>query len=236
MPFAALTLIERPRLRPGAQLMRTPRGMRVDYRSRSCELRYPHEAAEVMDRFFAALREGASTPDELEFALPEIGDQIAGILTDLDNLRLLTGEAGAPRDGVVSGRQLFREVARIAERVKRRTATGGFLAALRDGSAPARLLLGYAVEYFHFVRLAPGILGAALSAAQSEGERRLLEAFLRSELGHDRFMRESLAAVGIDAAELERAQPLPGTFALIAALGVWAKQDLLSFEAVLFLF
>ncbi|WP_231420460.1 iron-containing redox enzyme family protein [Sphingomonas sp. Leaf205] len=139
-------------------------------------------------------------------------------------------------EGLVSGAQLYREIRRIAERVTQRVARSAFHTALVEHRATREQLIGYALEYFYIVKAAPGLIGPALATARTQRERDLLQGFLKSELGHDAFLACALEAVGLTPAELEAHQPLPTTFALCAALGVYARQHPLSFKAVLFLF
>lgn len=107
---------------------------------------------------------------------------------------------------------------------------------LADGSAPRNVLIGYALEYYCLVRAAPGLIASALSHADSRQNQRSLQRFLMSELDHDQMLADSLASVDMEVTGLEHLQPLPSTFALCSALGVFARQHLLSFKSVLFLF
>ena len=158
------------------------------------------------------------------------------LLRDFDRLRLLVDSAPQAIEGARTGMQLYREVRRLADRVTARVARSSFFAALRSGLATRRQLIGYAFEYHWLVQAAPGLIGPALACAHSPQERALIQDFLTSELGHDKFLASALAAVGVTQDELELHQPLPATFALGASLGVYARQHPLSFKACLFLF
>ena len=109
---------------------------------------------------------------------------------------------------------------------------------MEDGSLSREVLIGYALEYYYLVREAPGLIAPALSQADSRKNRQAIQRFLVSELDHDLMLAESLKAAGIDTSEgkLDYLVPLPSTFALCAALGVYAKQHPLSFKSILFLF
>ena len=167
---------------------------------------------------------------------PDIAEQIPALLGDFERLRLLVEsdpEAGA---GTRTGVQLYREVLRLADRVAGRVARSAFYNALREGRADRAQIIGYGLEYYWIVKAAPGFIGPALGFAKAAEERALLQDFLKSELGHDKYLGEALKAVGITSEQLEAHQPLPTTFALGASLGVYARQHPLSFKASLFLF
>jgi len=203
---------------------------------RRCAFAFSPEDEPGIARLFADLGAGGRSLDDLIARSREIGEQIPALLQDFDRLRLLTDSEPPATTGVLSGAQLYREVRRLADRVIGRVARSTFTTALRDGRATRQQMIGYALEYFWIVKSAPGLIGPALSTAHTAGERALIQDFLRSELGHDRFLGRALEAAGVTPAEMEAHQPLPATFALCASLGVYARQHPLSFKASLFLF
>jgi len=182
------------------------------------------------------LESGGLTVSELVSRSPDIAEQIPRLLEDFDRLRLLTESTPSSSAGVCSGAQLYRDVRRLCDRLTHRVARSLFHCALVEGRATRQQLIGYALEYYWIVQSAPGLIGPALGAAHSSAERLLLQEFLKSELGHDRFLATALLAVGVTLDELDAHQPLPSTFALCASLGVYARQHSLSFKACLFLF
>ena len=188
-----------------------------------------------MKTLIANLVSGGHTVADMISNACLIADQIPPLLQSFDQLRLLVeSDQSAPR-AVMTGTQLYREVRRIAERVTRSTAKSRFHRALMDQNACREQLVGYALEYYWIVKTAPGLIAPALASAHSRRERELLQAFLKSELGHDRFLAKALMTVGFSEAQLEAHQPLPSTFSLCASLGVYARQHPLSFKASLFL-
>lgn len=204
--------------------------------SSQCSFEFEHGERDAIIRLFDQLGRGGRTPRELASVSPEIAGSIPRLLLDFDRLRLLVESDPQSREGARSGAQLYREVRRIADRVASRTARSAFLQSLKRGEATRRQLVGYALEYYWIVKSAPGLIGPALATAHTLRERDLVQDFLKSELGHDRFLSAALGAVGVTAEELELHQPLPATFALGASLGVYARQHPLSFKACLFLF
>lgn len=201
-----------------------------------CSFEFQEVERPAIARLFDQLEAGGLTMVDLASLSPEIAEQIPSLLRDFDRLRLLIDSDPHSTDGVRSGAQLYREVRRLADRVTRRVASSSFYELLQSGVATRRQLIGYALEYHWIVEAAPGLIGPALATAHSASERQLIQDFLKSELGHDRFLASALGAVGLTPHQLELHQPLPATFALGASLGVYARQHPLSFKACLFLF
>jgi len=201
-----------------------------------CGFEFAEAEGPAVSRLIAHLETGGLTRGDLIARSPEIAEQIPGLLDDFDRLRLLIESERLPAEGTCSGVQLYREVLRLADRVTGRLAKSAFYEALVQGRATRQQLIGYALEYYWIVKAAPGIIGPALATAQSAEERALIQDFLKSELGHDKFLGDALISVGVTPAQLEGHQPLPTTFILGASLGVYARQHPLSFKASLFLF
>jgi hypothetical protein len=204
--------------------------------SRHCSFEFLEQEAPGISRLFAHLKEGGLTVSELMERSPEIAEKIPPLLEELNRLRLLIESEQGQLDEVCSGAQLYRDVRRIADRTLERTARSSFQRALLEERATREQLIGYALEYYWLVKEAPGLIGPALATARSRAERAVLQDFLKSELGHDRFLESALEAVGVTHGEMESHLPLPATFAMCAALGVYARQHPLSFKACLFLF
>jgi hypothetical protein len=200
-----------------------------------CAFEFAAADAVAVSRLLADLEAGGLTVSDLTAHSPEIAEQIPPLVSEFDRLRLLIETDVGPAIGTSTGVQLFREVLRLADRVTGRLAKSTFYKALVDGRATADQLIGYGLEYYWIVKTAPGLIGPALGVAQWPEERALIQDFLKSELGHDKFLGDALMAVGVTSEELEAHQPLPTTFTLGASLGVYARQHPLSFKASLFL-
>jgi pyrroloquinoline quinone (PQQ) biosynthesis protein C len=226
----------KPKFRPAVNAVIHGTEAEITMGASRCAFEFAASEAPGVSRLFARLATGGLTTGDLQRDSPEIAEQIPALLADFDRLRLLVESDLRPAEGTRSGIQLYREVLRLADRVAARQAKSAFYAALTEGRASRQQLVGYGLEYFWIVKAAPGLIGPALATAHSAEERALIQDFLKSELGHDRFLGEALMAVGLTLAELEAHQPLPATFALGASLGVYARQHPLSFKAGLFLF
>ncbi|MSP76581.1 MAG: hypothetical protein EXR12_10640 [Rhodospirillaceae bacterium] len=233
---ATVSGLERPKFRQAVNAAVLAGGVEITLGEIRCAFDFEPGDGPAVSRLITHLSTGGLTVDELTAKSPQIAQQIPALLQDFDRLRLLVDTAQPHAEAIVSGSQLYREVRRLAGRVTQRVARSAFHNALIEGRATRAQLVGYALEYYWIVKMAPGLIGPALASARSPKERGLLQEFLRSELGHDRFLGAALEAAGVTAAELEAHQPLPATFALCASLGVYARQHPLSFSAILFLF
>lgn len=232
---ATIAGLSHPKFRPGVLTDVGPTEAVLRIGETRCAFAFDPAEAPAVARLIVQLTAGGSPIDAMIAAVPEIAEKVPELLQAFDGVRLLV-ESKPGDTGLVSGAQLYREVRRIAERVMARVAHSAFQTALVERRATREQLIGYALEYFYIVKAAPGLIGPALATAMTARERALLQGFLKSELGHDAFLGRALEAVGVTPDELERHQPLPTTFALCAALGVYARQHPLSFKAVLFLF
>jgi hypothetical protein len=226
---------DRPGFRQGVSVDLQAAQAAITLAKRQCAFAFPEEVRPAVARLLGDLGTGGYTVSELRNRAPEIAEQVPALLSDLSQLRLLTESRSTAHPHAVTGGQLYRELRRIADRVTGRVAHSAFYRALIENRAQERQLIGYALEYYWLVRSASGIIAPVLASAHSTAERRLLENFLSSEIGHDKFIGAALQAVGISPDELEQHQPLSATFAVGASLGVYARQHPISFKACLFI-
>ncbi len=156
------------------------------------------------------------------------------LLQAFDRYGFLTeSEPPGPTD-FITGALLWQEVSALAERARNRVGSR-FYDALRNDHVSRGALLRYAVEYYHVVRHGPRIIAGMLAHVTDRRSEGVLEVFLKSELGHDRMLLQTLAAVGISEDQALALGPLPQTFGLIASFQVMADQDPLAFRALAFL-
>jgi hypothetical protein len=225
----------RPGFRKGVNFDLQPHEAAISLGNRRCSFEFSEEVRPAIARLLSDLRTGGYTISDLQIRAPEISEQVPNLLADLSHRRFLTESRVESPVDVVSGTQLYRELRRVATRVSARVARSAFYLALIENRASARQLIGYGLEYYWLVRSAPGIIAPALASAHCAEERRLLESFLSSEIGHDKIIGAALQAVGLSPESLERHQPVPATFAVGASLGVYARQHSLSFKSCLFI-
>jgi pyrroloquinoline quinone (PQQ) biosynthesis protein C len=231
---AAMEFIH-PGLRSGVNVEIRPREASISLGARECSFEFSEDEQPAIAILFRALKSGGYSLEELQRQVPRIAEQLPALLADLGSIRVLTETCLTSSVGVVTGSQLYRELRRMATRVTNSVARSAFYNALCDGRADRRQLFGYGMEYYWLVRSAPGLIGPILASAYSAKERQLLEGFLASEIGHDKFIAAALESVGFNVNILEAHQPLPATFAIGASLGVYARQHPISFKACLFI-
>jgi Iron-containing redox enzyme len=228
-----LELFERPRFREGVELEFDDDGAECAYRDQGCRVEFG--GAAPARKFLELLIEGGRTREELE-EVSGFTDGAHEVLASLDTLGLLTEtRLPAPTD-VISGRQLYRNLRRMADALYDDEIGEHFYRTLIEGRATREQLVGYALEYYHLVRQAPRILAPALAKEEPGEISGVLQDFLAEELHHDRMLENSLSAVGITREQLRRTQPLASTFSLIASLGAYASQNPTTFKAALYLF
>jgi hypothetical protein len=141
-----------------------------------------------------------------------------------------------PTENTITGIFLLGELHRAQRTFGIRRGESQLIAAMKAESISRPQLIGYALEYYWFVREAVSLISPAIASAQSIEERDIVVDFLRSEVNHDRFLAKALSAVNFDKAQMKARQPLPSTFFLAAAISNYARQHFLSFKAILYLF
>jgi hypothetical protein len=190
-------------------------------------------AAAEVDRLCADLRAGLPT-DTVSDRYAEFAPYVWELIDVFDRYGFITEAAHVDDHDAIPGHLFWRQVDAFASRAK--LFFGPVLyGALVDRTASRQSLITYAREYFHLVSAGPRIIAGALPHEHDPVTRRLLETFVCQEVGHDRLLLRSLAAVGIDEDEAQNSLPLPETFALISGLQTLADQDPLSFKSLVFL-
>ena len=225
-----------PKLRPGVTVRQQNGSLELLYREQGCTLDVPGDTRADLVRFLELLTSGRHTPAELKERCAPLADQLDDLMTELDRLGLLTEAVLPAPTGQLTGRQFYRELVRFTDRLKRRVATSAYQQRLGADQVTRDQLIGYVVEYYHLVHLAPSLVAPALGHRDTPRTREILQDFLVSEMHHDRMLAESLRHVDIDEEALQRSEPLTTTFALCATLGALAHQHPLSFKSILFLF
>ena len=226
---------ERPRLRERVAMHVNDGGCVLRYREQEYELELAPETRADSMRLLELLQRGDRSFDELTREVPALASEVGVICRDLDRFGLITDGSYKPVD-VKRGAQFYRELTRFIERVKRKDSARPYHEGLVAGTIGRAQLIGYALEYYHIVRMCPGLLAPSLSHHENRKTQAILQEFFVSELNHDALIERSLSAVGIGRAELDRLVPLPMTFSVCCSLGVYARQHPLSFKAALFLF
>jgi hypothetical protein len=186
-----------------------------------------------LDRLCAQLRAGLSTAG-IATEFREFAPHVWQLLETFDRHGFLTEVGGPTAQQTISGTAFWKEVEAFSTRAKVKFRPVLY-EALRGGAVSKASLIAYAREYYQLVKAGPQIIAGALPHAHDWDTRKILERFLRGEIGHEALLISSLESVGVGAEEIDASTPLPETFALISALQVLADQEPLSFKALVFL-
>ncbi|PYE21306.1 hypothetical protein [Paraburkholderia silvatlantica] len=227
-----------PTLRSGVEIEDSEDGIALIYGNQSCDISTSGDAKQSMRALVNALKDGNSSIDDLRVRHQSLATSIDPLLEELDRLGLVTESKFEWPLDARSGQEFNSHIRDLAIRATRTRCKSRLFSMMKDGSLTREMLIGYALEYYYLVREALGLIAPALSQADSRRNRQAVQRFLVSELDHDLMLADCLNAAGIDISQgkLDYLIPLPSTFALCVALGVYAKQHLLSFKSILFLF
>lgn len=230
-------LFDQPRFRPGVEVTRDAQAITISYREQGCDLFCDDEHGADLDGLMAALRDGGTSIGELHERFPGLGGQVDDVIQELDRLGLLL-EARRPEVcGHMSGETFyFSRLLPQLRKVQARLGDSPLHRRMQDGSVTRNELIGFALEYYHLVHMAPGLIAPSISHHANAVVRKELIKLFVEEHNHDKMMLRSLAAVGIDEAALAGRMPLASTYSAYVSLGVYARQHVLSFYCALFLF
>jgi hypothetical protein len=236
---AAMTVttnfFQQPRLRESVTRQMHGEACILRYHEQEYEIELAVETQTEATRLLEMLHRGGHSLEELSQKFPALSEEVGRFCRDLDRFGLLTETLSQPVEAK-RGAQFYRELERFTERVKRTYNARPYYQGLMSGTINREQLIGYALEYYHIVRMCPGLLAPSLAHHESRKTCHILQNFFVSELNHDELLERSLAAVGIHRRELDRLVPLPMTFSVCCSLGVYARQHPMSFKAALFLF
>jgi len=105
-----------------------------------------------------------------------------------------------------------------------------FWQVMRSGDAPRGVVLGWGVEFYHYVESANDHMAAAVAYCRTDQViRRWLAEHYVEEHDHSRHFVEGLAACGLSPDEVRRAPPLPSTASLINYLTEIATTDSIAY-------
>lgn len=231
------TLFTKPRLRSGVDFAINGNSLDINYYSQGCEIDCDDISPAVFNQFLESVQSGNSTVVELNKAFPELSDTIEDMLIEFDRLGLLE-EAELPKaTGVVSGRDFyFSRLLPCIQKVQHELGDSALYQRMLNKRVTKNELLGFALEYYHLVKLSPSLISPSLCHVSNESIRRQLLKLFVEEYDHDKMMVDCLKSVGVEEEQLLLRQPLPTSFSAYASLGVYARQHVLSFYSALILF
>ena len=158
-----------------------------------CTLRYHEQEYEIelaaatqteATHLLGMLHRGGHSLEELTQKFPSLSEEVGRFCRDLDRFGLLTETLNQPVEAK-PGAQFYRELQRFTERVKRKYNARPYYEGLVSGTINREQLIGYALEYYHIVRMCPGLLAPSLSHHESRKTFHILQNFFVSELNHD---------------------------------------------------
>ncbi|WP_038224297.1 iron-containing redox enzyme family protein [Xenorhabdus bovienii] len=224
-----------PKLRAGVQYFRHGEEHHLDYRQQGVIL-YFNPKDNSLDHFLNDLIQGGYSVTQLKTNNPQINEEIDEIIEQLDNHYLLTESHFEPIIDTLSGEQFSRQLQRYTRAWHAKLGTSALFSAMREGTFTRSQLIGFAIEYYHIVKMAPSIIAPAMSHKVPEPIFQGIKNLFLEEHDHETMLLEALEAIGIDGNKVKHTTPLPATFSVYCTLGTFARQHLLSFISALFLF
>jgi hypothetical protein len=182
----------------------------------------PYATATLIDRLNAG-----STAGELAEAVYLDQEHVAAILSALHSEGLTVEEEPA----TYTGRQLAALLLRFYSDWNEALFSGPLWSSLAEGRAVPRVVDGWLIEGYHFIRGANARLAYAAAHAGDERIRRIFAHHYVEEYDHHAFFAESLRRRNIDPDAVDRVGPLPTTLAVINMCRRAARLDCLCYAA-----
>lgn len=203
----------------------------IEYKGSSWSLSFPPEARSEIVELLARLKD--RTSDEQTRSSPEaLPSGYEELVRELDRMGVLEERPPTEEVRLLTGKSACLELRAFIETAKRHCCRSRLFLAMEAGAITRRQLLAYVKQYYFIVHAFPQILGGALARAPAEAMDTLRRFFL-AEAFHDSLLTEAMAAIGEKA---DQELPLPATLGLIASLSTYARHDLPSFFAGLWIF
>jgi hypothetical protein len=175
---------QQPRLRESVTMQMNGDACILCYREQEYEIELAAGTRTEAKRLLEMLHRGGYSIEELSQKLPSLSEEVDRFCRDLDRFGLLTETLSKPVEAK-RGSQFYRELQRFIERVKRKYNTKPYYQGLVSGTLSREQLIGYALEYYHVVRMCPGLLAPSLAHHESQKTFHILQDFFVSELNHD---------------------------------------------------
>ncbi|MDJ0796781.1 MAG: iron-containing redox enzyme family protein [Calothrix sp. MO_167.B12] len=235
MPLTKVSY-QQPTFKDGVMCEFKDTRIEIRYGDRGCAIAILPEDGQEINKLLRLLQIGGFSSEQLAQWCPGIQEQIPELLSEFEERGLLADKQRQINPQGVTGQQFYRELCRFVVRFKQKFPPSPFSLKMADGTLSRNQVIGYALESYHITHLCPRLLAPSLAHHESPTTQKHLQEFFTSELHHDRLLEKSLKSVGIAGEQLKQMQPLPMTFAICSALGVFANQHPLSFKAALMLF
>ncbi len=226
-----------PGLRKGVRIQNSGTGISLEYRDQGCDITIIPEQKDNVLAFIQMLSTGEKSLSDLNKCFSKCGFSPNEIINQLDSLGLVyeCDQLNKPR--VMNGEDFYyTRLLPTAKKWQCQLGHSPLYKRIVANTATMNEIIGYAMEYYHLVKMSPALISPALSHVVDEAIKNQLIMLFVEEYDHDKMMIDCLASVGIAESTLLLRQPLPATFMANASLGVYARQHYLSFFCALFLF
>lgn len=231
------SLFEKPRLRTGVTFSQAEQEILIAYRDQSCSLHYDDIIPSEIMSFLSTIQRETLTTAQLNSQYQQSLGNVNDLLRELDQLGLLDEGKGSSTDSCSTGADFYHiKLLPMVRNLQYKLSSSPFYIRMAEGNITRNELIGFAMEYYHLVKMAPSLIAPSLShVVNEEANKQLIKLFI-DEYNHDLMMLACLEAVGIQKKIMLKRQPLASTFSSYISLGVYSRQHLLSFFSALFLF
>lgn len=227
-----------PRLRKGVAITVIDTGISLHYHEQGCDIAVTPQAKKNLISFLNKLAQGNYSIQKLMEIFPDKrGFCCTEIIQHLDKLGLIDDGVQTQPAGALSGEDFYyTRLLPVIRKWQYNCGDSPLYRRMTSGEITKNEIIGFAMEYYHLVKMSSAIISPALSHNVNDKIRSLLLTLFVEEYDHDKMLLACLAAVDIDESTLLSRQPLPATFMANASLGVYARQHLPSFFSALLLF
>ena len=230
-------LFEMPRLRSGVTFSECGQEILIEYRNQSCSLHYDGILSSDIISFLSIIQKETFTIDQLNNQFQKKIGNIDDFLRELDRLGLLDeGKICFTNSGCTGEDFYYVKLLPMVRNLQYKLNSSPFYIRMQEGKITRNEIIGFAIEYYHLVKMAPILIAPSLSQIVNEPANKQLIKLFIDEYDHDVMMLDCLEAVGIPKKIMLQCQPLASTFSAYISLGVYSRQHLLSFFSALFLF
>lgn len=225
--------LTKPKFRQGVQFLVGDKTSVFSYGDVSFDIDCNEAAAQQLERLCDNLMSGFEM-EKIDKEFPEFKDHAVEIIKTLDRFGFTMESALPDLSQSISGSLFWEQIESAAFRIKEKL-NPQFYAYLKSENVTREALIAYVTEYFHVVKAGPKIIAAAFPHARHPDVERIMTQFFKSELGHEKMILDSLAAVDITEEKVLQELPSVEVFSLISTYQVLAAQDFLSFMSLVFL-
>lgn len=231
------SLFEKPRLRKGVTFSNLEQQIIIEYREQSCSLHYDGIIPSDITSFLSAIQNDGLTIQQLNDRYQQKLGNINDVLCELDRLGLLDEGQKACSNSGCSGEDFYHvKLLPMVRRLQYELKNSPFYSKMQAGAITRNELIGFAMEYYYLIKMAPRLIAPSLShIVNDQAYKQLIQLFV-DEYDHDVMMLASLQAVGIPEEVMLKRLPLSSSFSACISLGIYARQHILSFFSAVFLF